>query len=381
MSTIKTNAILDASGGNTTTINGTTPTAYNTMGKNLIINGDMRIAQRATSVSSITAFGYFALDRWREDHYNSGTWTQSQDTDVPTGQGFSNSLKMQCTTAQSPLAVDARLSQTYRIEGQDLQYLRYGSSNAESVTLSFWIKTNKTGTYVITLLDIDNGKLINSQYTVSSANTWEKKTLTFSGNTLNNYDNDNNPSLQIEMWFGAGTNFTTGSIQSSWTTSVATDRAAGLTVNLADNTANYLNITGVQLEVGSVATEFERRPYGTELALCQRYCYVIDASNSSYATAGNAIAFSTNYAIANTTLPVSMRTKYTSLTISNNAHWLISDYNNDYTWSNFVLNSSNSTPNLVIYEGTTATTLTAGRTYVARAANNTSAKLTFSAEL
>jgi len=271
MSTIKTNAILDASGGNTTTINGTTPTAYNTMGKNLIINGDMRIAQRATSVSSITAFGYFALDRWREDHYNSGTWTQSQDTDVPTGQGFSNSLKMQCTTAQSPLAVDARLSQTYRIEGQDLQYLRYGSSNAESVTLSFWIKTNKTGTYVITLLDIDNGKLINSQYTVSSANTWEKKTLTFSGNTLNNYDNDNNPSLQIEMWFGAGTNFTTGSIQSSWTTSVATDRAAGLTVNLADNTANYLNITGVQLEVGSVATEFERRPYGTELALCQRY--------------------------------------------------------------------------------------------------------------
>ena len=261
-------------GSNTLTLPATTQTlaTQNSLGvRNLIINGDMRIAQRGTSVSGITTFGYLTVDRWKHDNDNAGIWTMEQDTDVPAGQGFSNSLKMTCTTAQASLPANARLQQSYRIEGQHLQHLKYGSSNAESITLSFWVKTNKTGTYVINLIDLDNSKNIGSQYTVSSANTWEKKTLTFSGNTSDNFDNDNNSSLVIEFWFGAGSDKTTGTPPTTWTAIDQTTRAGGITVNLADSTSNYANITGVQLEVGTEATPFEHKPYDMELARCHRY--------------------------------------------------------------------------------------------------------------
>ena len=277
-------------GSNTITLPATTQTlaTENALGvRNLIINGDMKIAQRGTSETGITAFGYFTIDRWKHDNYNAGTWTMSQDTDVPSGQGFSKSLKMTCTTAQSSLPADARLQQGYRIEGQHLQHLKYGSSSAESVTLSFWVKTNKTGTYVINLYDLDNSKNIGSQYTVSSADTWEKKTLTFSGNTLNNFDNDNNASLLIEFWFGAGSDKTTGTPPTTWTAIDQTTRAGGITVNLADTVSNYINITGVQLEVGDTATPFEHRPYDMELARCQRYYQLHDgmvAANGNEST-------------------------------------------------------------------------------------------------
>ena len=262
--------------------------------KNLIINGDMKIAQRGTIVTGITLFGYFTVDRWKHDNYNAGTWTMSQDTDVPTGQGFANSLKMTCTTAQASLPADARLQQAYRIEGQHLQHLKYGSSNAESLTLSFWVKTNKTGTYVINLNDLDNNKNIGSQYTVSSANTWEKKTLTFVGNTSDNFDNDNNASIVIEFWFSAGTNFTTGTPPTTWTTIVNTTRAGGITVNLADSTSNYINITGVQLEVGDTATPFEHRPYDMELQRCLRYFEKSGATATPILSAGEAGFLITN---------------------------------------------------------------------------------------
>ena len=290
------------------------PAAASPIGtKNLIINGDMRIAQRGTSVSGITMFGYLTVDRWKHDNYNAGIWTMSQDTDVPTGQGFANSLKMTCTTAQASLPADARLQQAYRIEGQHLQHLKYGTSNAESLTLSFWVKTNKTGTYVINLNDLDNNKNIGSQYTVSSANTWEKKTLTFVGNTSDNFDNDNNASLVIEFWFGAGTNFTTGTPPTTWTTIDSTTRAGGITVNLADSTSNYINITGVQLEVGDTATPFEVMPYDMELQRCKRYYYTTYPIGVAPGTVG-AYACQAEYAppyngnhVATWQHPVSMR--------------------------------------------------------------------------
>jgi len=263
--------------------------------RNLIINGDMRIAQRGTSVSGITTFGYLTVDRWKQDNYNAGIWTMEQDTDVPAGQGFSNSLKMTCTTAQASLPADARLQQGYRIEGQHLQHLKYGSSNAEPITLSFWVKTNKTGTYVINLYDLDNSKNIGSQYTVSSANTWEKKTLTFSGNTSDNFDNDNNSSLLIEFWFGAGSDKTTGTPPTTWTAVDQTTRAGGITVNLADSTSNYANITGVQLEVGTEATPFEHRPYDMELQRCYRYYQEI-TKTAAYDNVTNASVWQTTNA-------------------------------------------------------------------------------------
>jgi len=241
------------------------------MYRNLIINGDMQIAQRGTSVSGVTSTGYHTVDRILHSIANIGTWTISQDTDVPTGQGFANSLKMDCTTANGSLLVSSVGILIYRLEGQMLQHLKKGTSNAESVTLSFWVKSNKTGTYVCELGDSDNTRHIAQTYTIDSADTWEKKTLTFAGDTTGAFANDNGTSLQLNLWIAAGTNFSSGTTPTSWASTVNANRAAGLTVNLADNTANYINITGVQLEVGEGASDFEFLPYDVQLQRCQRY--------------------------------------------------------------------------------------------------------------
>jgi hypothetical protein len=153
----------------------------------LIINGDMQIAQRGTSATGLTngSNGYYTCDRWKwqESGTPSFVVTMSQDTDVPTGQGFAKSLKYDITTADASLASNDGLLLLHNIEGQNLQQLKYGTSSAESVTLCFWVKSNKTGTYVLELYDSDNSKTIAKTYTIDSANTWEKKTIALEGNT------------------------------------------------------------------------------------------------------------------------------------------------------------------------------------------------------
>ena len=238
--------------------------------KNIIINGDMSIAQRATSTSSITGDGYQTVDRFKTLISSAGTWTQSQSTDVPTGQGFAKSLKMDCTTADSSLsAADAvRFQQLF--EGQNLQYLKKGTSSAESLTLSFWVKSNKTGTYAIYLYDQDNARSISKTYTISSASTWEKKTITFAGDTTGAFDNDNALSLQLNFVLAAGTNWTSGTLNTSWNSWTQANSAVGQ-VNLADSTANEWYITGVQLEAGTTASEFEFLPFDVNRERCYRY--------------------------------------------------------------------------------------------------------------
>ena len=240
--------------------------------RNIIINGDMSIAQRGTSETGITSQGYYTLDRFRTVGGGSfqGTWTQSQDTDVPSGQGFAKSLKMDCTTADaSPASNDAIYIQQ-RVEGQNLQYLKKGTANAESLTMSFWVKSNKTGTYICELRDTDNSRQNSQSYTISSANTWEKKTLTFSGDTTGAFDNDNNSSFQIHFWLGAGSNYTSGTLNTSWNAETTANRAVGQ-VNLADSTSNEFYITGVQLEAGTTASDFEFLPHDVNLERCLRY--------------------------------------------------------------------------------------------------------------
>src|SRR6056300_1168317 len=158
--------------------------ALNTVGmKNIIINGDMSIAQRGTSESGVTTTAYYTCDRWNFSIGTLGTWIISQDTDVPTGQGFATSLKLDCTTANASPSSNNSASVQQRIEGQMLQYLKKGTSNAESTTMSFWVKSNKTGTYTVELNDRDNSRTISKTYTIDSSNTWEKKTVTFAGDT------------------------------------------------------------------------------------------------------------------------------------------------------------------------------------------------------
>jgi hypothetical protein len=238
--------------------------------RNIIINGDMSIAQRGTSTSSITSTSYNTVDRFKMIMSDGATWTQSQSTDVPTGQGFAKSLKMDCTTANTSLGGGSNLRLVQIIEGQNLQYLKKGTANAESTTLSFWVKSNKTGTYIVEFADKDNSRSISKSYTINSANTWEKKTITCDGDTTGSYSNDNGESLRLQFWLLAGSNYTSGTLQTSWGSQTTANRAVGQ-VNLADSTSNEWYVTGVQLEAGTTASDFEFLPVDVNLRRCQRY--------------------------------------------------------------------------------------------------------------
>jgi hypothetical protein len=255
---------VDASG------NGVGGLAHPPTFKNLIINGAMQVAQRGTSVTGVTASGYYTADRWTLANLTLGTWTQSVENDAPTGSGFRKSLKMLCTTADaSPAAGDA-LNLGQRIEGQNVQAILKGTSSAKQITLSFWVKSNVTGTYIAELNDIDNTRAVSAAYTIASSGTWEKKTIVFPADTTGAFDNDNGDSLRLQFWLGAGTNFTSGTLATTWASTTNANRAVGQT-NVAASTNNYWQVTGVQLEVGSVATDYEFKPYDFELRQCQRY--------------------------------------------------------------------------------------------------------------
>ena len=236
--------------------------------KNLIINGAQLINQRGDATGQ-SGSGYYGPDRFQTVLSSAGTWSVSQSSTAP--DGFGSSFKLDCTTADASLSTGDYLVLYYTFEGQDLQRLKKGTSSAEKSTLSFWIRSNKTGTYQVNMQDQDNSRLTGKTYTIDAANTWERKVITFDGDTTGAYTNDANASLNLEWWFAAGSTFTGGAVPTSWEALAQADRAAGLNVNLADSTSNELYITGVQLELGDTATPFEHRSYGDELVLCQRY--------------------------------------------------------------------------------------------------------------
>ena len=238
--------------------------------RNIIINGDMSIAQRGTSATGKTTDGYYTLDRYQFAISSLGTWTFTQSTDVPSGQGFGYSQKADCTTADASPSAGDRIFYRQSFEGQNLQHLKKGTSSAESLTLSFWVKSNKTGTYIVEFYDHDNSRHINKSYTISSASTWEKKTITIDGDTTGAFTNDNNLSLHVAWWLGAGSTYTSGSLQTSWGSATNANRAVGQ-VNLADSTSNEWYITGLQMEVGTSASDFEFLPIDVNERRCFRY--------------------------------------------------------------------------------------------------------------
>jgi hypothetical protein len=238
--------------------------------KNLLINGSQSVWQRSTSVTGQTTTAYVTADRWRFAAASAGTWTLSRSTDVPSAQGFGYSYKFDCTTANASLSATSILQFQQRIEGQNLQHLLKGTSSAKALTLSFWVKSNKTGTYIALLYDNDNTRVICKSYTIDSASTWEKKEIVFEGDQTGALDNDNAYSFSVAFWLVAGSNYTSGTLQTTWGASVSANQAVGQ-VNLADSTSNELYITGVQLEVGEVATDFQFEPFESTLRKCQRY--------------------------------------------------------------------------------------------------------------
>jgi len=157
------------------------------------------------------------------------------------------------------------------IEGQNLQQVKKGTAAAEQLTVSFWVKANVTGTYIIEFVDTDNTRSISKSYTISSSATWEYKTVTVPADTTGVLDNDNNGSFALYWWLGAGTTWTSGTLASTtWVSPTSANRAVGQT-NLASATNNYWQITGVQLEVGDTATPFEFKPFAEDLRQCRRY--------------------------------------------------------------------------------------------------------------
>jgi len=236
--------------------------------RNFIINGAMQVAQRGTSTTSITSDTYPACDRWHTQINSCGTWTASQSTTVPSGQGFTSSFKLECTTADASPAAGDYVLLNQRIEAQNLQNLAFGTSSAKAITLSFWIRSNKTGTIATEVYHHDASKHFNSNFTIDSADTWEHKKITIDGNTADIINNDNGIGFLVYWWFASGSSYNTSQSTGTWNNTNA-NRAT--TYNLADTVGNEVYVTGVQLEIGEQATPFEHRPYADELASCMRY--------------------------------------------------------------------------------------------------------------
>ena len=341
--------------------------------RNVIINGGMSVAQRGTSTASITTANYYTADRWTLNLTTLGTWTQSVENDAPTGSGHRKSLKMLCTTADaSPAAGDfAAVMQV--IEAQNLQHFAKGTSSAKQFALSFWTKANVTGTYTVYLLDTNSSRSTSKQYTITASATWEKKTLIFDADTTGAFLNDNSGGLQVVFGLGAGSTYTSGSTQ-TWGSIVNGALQPGQT-NLAAATSNYWQVTGVQLEVGSVATPFEFEPFETTLRKCQRYYYRLTATTHIYTRFGIGSAYSSTAAAIAITHPVPMRGAQTVLESSSLA---------TYGGGSVIAATASAFDSTGIYMCTltiASSSMTTGNMYHVLANNNTAAFIGIGAEL
>ena len=240
----------------------------------LIINGNMAIHQRVSAGTTNESFG---VDRFKctdTANFDQRGFTINQDTDVPTGNGFSNSLKFTMTTPETTIDADEYGRVETILEGQDVQLLKYGTSSAEAVTLSFWVKSNVTGNYAVSLFQEDDTRIIGSTYTVSSSATWEKKVITFSGDTTGVINNDNGKGLSLHWYMSAGSNFTS-SDNTSWGASSNGKLAYGQVASVMSTTSGYWYITGVQLEVGQFTSAtippFQHESFLSNKERCCRY--------------------------------------------------------------------------------------------------------------
>jgi len=265
MSTIAVNTITDASGGNTASINGATPTTDNTMGRNRVINGAMEIAQRGTS--AVTASGSYPVDRFPVFYSMDGAVSVQQDSSAPAG--FINSTKFTTTTADTSLSASQYVLFQHKIEGTNIADLAWGTASAKTVTLSFWVRSSLTGTFSGSLVNNGFNRSYPFTYSISAADTWEQKSITIAGDTTGTWLTTNGVGIRISWSLGVGSNFQ--GTANTWAGAEYYGTSGETPVIGTLNATWY--ITGVQLEAGSVATSFERRMYPQELQLCQRYFF------------------------------------------------------------------------------------------------------------
>ena len=275
--------------------------------RNVIINGAMQVAQRSTSETGLgSANGYHTVDRWQTTAANTaGRFTQEQSTDTPSGFAFST--KLSCTTADTSIAAGELVKFRQKIEAQNLIRFAKGTSDAKRYALSFYVKGNANATYVAELYDADNARQISKTFNVTTS--WNRVELNFPADTSGALNNDNGTGIIMQIYLHAGSTFTSGTLNSSaWAASTDANRAVGIS-SFFDSTSRTFFITGVQLEVGDVATSFEHRSFGDTLLQCQRYLFKGDAQclGSSDSAGGTQVAVQT---------PVNLRANPTLVSFS-----------------------------------------------------------------
>jgi hypothetical protein len=310
---------------------------------NLLINGAMQVSQRSavgTAVTGITGTGYNIADRWGLNCSSLGTWSLTTIADAPTGSGFVNSFKMDCTTADASPAAGDFCFVSQKIEAQNLQSLRKGTASAQTMTLSFWVKSFQTGTYVVEFYDAVNTRSFSKAYTVTTSNIWQYVSMLVPADTTGTMTNSNVSGIEINFWLGAGSTYTSGTLPTAWGAVTNANRAAGQT-NVASATTGEWQMTGAQLTVGSVATPFEFKSFADDLRDCQRYFF-------RWQSAVNGDIYHGVYQPASTGIfatfpfPVYMRTDPTSYTVSGftviNSSATPAAYYASKNW--FIINSS-----------------------------------------
>ena len=275
----------------------------------IVINGDMRIAQRGDQ-TGVTSYQYINIDRFFINMENLGTWSFTQSTDTPDGLGFATSLKIDCTTADASPAAADNFYLSMQSEGQNLQVFEKGTSDAKTSTLAYWIKCNKTGNYAVELWDRTNDRHVAVLKTISSADTWQKVVCNFPADTSGALANTSARSIMISWAFDTGTDDSSGTLPSTWASRVDANRFAGTTLALGDSTDNEVLITGVQWEVGTFADDnalppFQFEDIETSLARCQRYYFNLVEGNTLNFASG--AYYNANLFAVHIPFPVTMR--------------------------------------------------------------------------
>ncbi len=284
--------------------------------RNMIINGSMAVSQRGTSSTGQGASDLFLVDRFHlnTNGNSAGRFTVTQESDGPSG--IPNSLKLACTTADTSIAASERFFIEQRLEGQNLQRIKKGTSDAQAITVSFYVKGNASATYVVGIYDSDNSRQIGAQFSVTTS--WNRVSVTFPADTGgSSLDDDNAESLSLRFYLHAGSTYTGGTLQTTWDTAVNNEQVGSGTTSIFDSTSRTFFLTGVQMELGEVATPFEHRSFGDELARCQRYYYKI--SGAANLDLGVGLCTTTTLAAINCPYAVPMRAKPTAVEQSGTA--------------------------------------------------------------
>ena len=262
--------------------------------RNVIINGAMNVCQRNVSATGLggNADSYHTVDRFKlgAEGTTAGRLTMSQDSSAP--EGFANSLKLACTTADTSIGSAELLTLAHIIEGQNLQTFAKGTSSAKPYAVSFYVKGNASATYVCELFDGDNSRHVAKTFSVTT--DWTRVELSFPADTTGAFDDDANASLYLQIFLHAGSNFSSGTLPATWASKTNANRATGGS-SFFDSTDRTFFITGVQLEVGQNPTEFEHEPFERTLAKCQRYLQVFGGDSNQVAGWGMTRAANNNF--------------------------------------------------------------------------------------